>query len=443
MSPERYKILLVDDDEATLFGYERALASAGYTVATAQNLRQGRSTVQSDIFDAILLDFKLPDGEALEWIPELKTAQPNLPIIVITGRNDVPTAVAAMKSGADNFLIKPVEIDNLETCLRKAIEVGNLRRRDSVRRQLSKSDEPFFGASKEAAALMEYIKVAAENGTPLLIQGETGTGKGVLARWIHAQSDRTSEAFVELNCSSLKGDLLRSELYGHTKGSFTSAVADREGLIGMADKGTLFLDEIGDMSLEVQAQMLKTIEEKTFRRIGENKLRQSDFRLICATNKDLKNETEKGAFRKDLFYRICVFPVTMPPLRSRIEDIVPLAEHLLKELGTENVPLAHKVQSLLQAYAWPGNIRELKNVLERALLLAHGESLNPNHFPGLYEKPADVHKTEEKLVPLREAEKEYLLKVLSSCNGDKHKASSILGISLASIYRKVGEAGTA
>jgi transcriptional regulator with PAS, ATPase and Fis domain len=284
---------------------------------------------------------------------------------------------------------------------------------------------------------VEYIKVAVENSSPLLIQGETGTGKGVLARWIHAESDRGNEAFVELNCSSLKGDLLRSELYGHSKGSFTSAVADREGLIGMADKGTLFLDEIGDMSLEVQAQMLKTIEEKTYRRIGENKLRQSDFRLICATNKDLKKETDKGTFRKDLYYRICVFPVTLPPLRSRTEDIAPLAKHLMKELGSADVPLAKEMESLLRGYAWPGNIRELKNVLERALLLAHGEELNSNHFPGLYEKMADVHKKEEKLMPLRDAEKEYLLKVLASCNGDKRKASSLLGISVASIYRKL------
>jgi DNA-binding NtrC family response regulator len=437
MATEKNKILIVEDDDATLFGYERALTSAGYAVATAQNLRQGRGTVQSEAFDAILLDFKLPDGEALEWIPELKTAQPNLPIIVITGKNDVPTAVAAMKSGAENFLIKPVEIDNLEMCIQKALEVGNLRRRDSVRRQLSRNAEPFFGTSKEVGALIEYIKVASENNTTLLIQGETGTGKGVLARWIHAASDRGNEAFVELNCSSLKGDLLRSELYGHSKGSFTSAVSDREGLIGMADKGTLFLDEIGDMSLEVQAQMLKTIEEKTYRRIGENKLRQSDFRLICATNKDLKKETDKGAFRKDLYYRICVFPVTLPPLRTRTEDIAPLAEHLLKELGSADIPLAREIESLLQAYAWPGNIRELKNVLERALLLAHGEALNQSHFPGLFET-ADAQKEEEKLVSLREAEKKYLLKVLSSCNGDKHKASFLLGISIASIYRKLG-----
>jgi DNA-binding NtrC family response regulator len=437
MSSDGIKLLLVDDDESTLFGYERGLVSAGYAVTTAQSLKQGKDHLAANSFDVILLDFKLPDGNALDLIPELKDTYPNLPIIVVTGKNDVPTAVAAMKSGVENFLIKPIEIDNLETCIQKALEVGNLRRRDSVRRQLSRNEEPFFGTSKEVGALIEYIKVAAENNTPLLIQGETGTGKGVLARWIHAESDRGNEAFVELNCSSLKGDLLRSELYGHSKGSFTSALADREGLIGMADKGTLFLDEIGDMSLEVQAQMLKTIEEKTYRRIGENKLRQSDFRLICATNKDLKKETDKGAFRKDLYYRICVFPVTLPPLRSRTEDIAPLAEHLLKELGSANIPLTREMESLLRGYAWPGNIRELKNVLERALLIAHDQALNPTHFPGLFET-ADAQKEEEKLVPLREAEKKYLLKVLSSCNGDKHKASSLLGISIASIYRKLG-----
>jgi DNA-binding NtrC family response regulator len=436
MTLEKYKILLVEDDDATRFGYERALAGAGYIVSTAQNLKQGRGVVQNGSFDAILLDFKLPDGNALEWIPELKAAYPNLPVIVITGKNDVPTAVAAMKSGAENFLIKPLEIESLEASLERALEVGNLRRRDSVRRRLSQGIEPFFGASSEVSALLEHIRVAAESDTPLLIQGETGTGKGVLARWIHEQSARKTEAFVELNCSCLKGDLLRSELYGHTKGSFTSAVSDREGLVDMADKGTLFLDEIGDMDLSVQTQLLKTIEEKTYRRIGENKVRQSDFRLICASNKDLLQETEKGTFRKDLYYRIHIYPIAVPSLRSRKEDIGPLAEHLLRDFDYSRLPLSAEVVAFLKGYSWPGNIRELKNMLERAQLLARGGELGRSHFPGLNGSAGGTMR-DGKGQSLQNMEKKHLMQVLDSCNGDKKKASAQLGISLASLYRKV------
>jgi DNA-binding NtrC family response regulator len=435
---EKRKILLVEDDDATLFGYERALVGAGYAVTTAQDLKQGRSAVLNDSFDALLLDFKLPDGNALEWIPEIKAAYPHLPVIVITGKNDVPTVVAAMKSGAENFLIKPVETDNLEACLERAIEVGALRRRDSVRRRLSQGSAPFFGSSKAISSLLDHIQVAAESETPLLIQGETGTGKGVLARWIHEYSSRKTEPFVELNCSCLKGDLLRSELYGHTKGSFTSAVADREGLVEMADKGTLFLDEIGDMDLSVQTQLLKTIEEKTYRRIGENRVRQSDFRLICASNKDLLHETEKGTFRKDLYYRIHIFPISIPALRSRTEDIGPLAENLLGEFGYSRLPLREEVVALLRDYAWPGNIRELKNMLERAQLLARGEELAPAHFPGL-DGGGSGNARDDAMQPLDELEKRHLVKVLESCKGDKKKASKLLGISLASLYRKLGK----
>jgi DNA-binding NtrC family response regulator len=438
MRPEKNKILIVEDDDATLFGYERSLTSAGYAVKTAQDLNEGRSAVKQGAFDAVLLDFKLPDGTALDWIPELKTAYPNLPVIVITGVNDVPTAVEAIRSGAENFLIKPLEMGSLEASLERAIEVGALRRRDSIRRRLSKNSEPFFGIGAETAALRDYIRIAAENDTPLLLQGETGTGKGVIARWIHERSARNAEPFVELNCSCLKGDLLRSELYGHAKGSFTSAIADREGLVEMADNGTLFLDEIGDMDVSVQTQFLKTIEEKTYRRVGENSMRRSDFRLICATNKDLVAEVEKGTFRKDLYYRICMFPITLPPLRNRTGDIIPLAEHLLKGIGYLKLPLREDVATLLRGHGWPGNVRELRNVLEIACLFAREQDLTPGHFPAL-NKVSGGKTGEQQPLSLCEAEKRHVLMVLASCNGEKSKASELLGISLASLYRKLGK----
>jgi transcriptional regulator with PAS, ATPase and Fis domain len=286
---------------------------------------------------------------------------------------------------------------------------------------------------------MKSFKIAAANDTVLLIQGETGTGKGVLAKWIHANSARAREAFVELNCSSLKGDLLRSELFGHMKGSFTSAVSDKEGLIDVADKGTLFLDEIGDMDIAVQAQLLKVIEERTYRRVGENRVRKSDFRLICATNKDLPKETEAGTFRKDLYYRICVFPIAVPPLRDFIEDMAGLAGYFLREFGQKTLTVPPEVLAMLKEYHWPGNIRELRNMLERAVLLAQNEPLDLECFPGLCPSPASVS-TESKLpAALRDVELEYLRKIVDSCKGDKKKASRMLGISLATIYRKLGQ----
>lgn len=377
------KLLLVEDDESALFGYERYLAKAGYMTTSATTLKEAKKIVLIERFDAVLLDLKLPDGDSIEWIPELKTALPNTPVIVITGTSDIPTAVTAIKNGAENFLAKPIEMENLKLALEKCIELRELRRRTSIQQRLTKNDLSYIGNSTAVSECLGYAKVAAANGTVVLLLGETGTGKGVLARWIHNQSEREHEPFVELNCSSLRGELLRSELFGHARGSFTSAIKDKEGLIEVADGGTLFLDEIGDMDVEVQAQLLKTIEEKSFRRVGENQVRRSDFRLLCATNRDLLKETENGHFRKDLYYRICVFPISLPPLRQRTEDIPGLCEHILCGFGYPHVSPAPEVLGMLTHYSWPGNLRELRNMLERAVLLAQGKPLLPHHFPGL------------------------------------------------------------
>ena len=434
----RHKILIVDDNEAVLFGCTQSLTNSGYEIFTAINLLLAKQSVAETDFDAVLLDLQLPDGNSLDWIPDLKKSHPDMPVIVITGSEDVATAVSAMKFGAENYLTKPVESDNLELVLRTALELGTLRRQTRIKRRLDRITEPFFGSSPSITTSMKSFRVAAANDTVLLIQGETGTGKGVLAKWIHAHSARASEAFVELNCSCLKGDLLRSELFGHTKGSFTSAVADKEGLIEVADKGTLFLDEIGDMDLAVQAQLLKIIEERTYRRVGENRIRKSDFRLICATNKDLLKETEAGTFRKDLYYRICVFPITVPSLRDRPDDIVGLARYFLEEFGHATSVIPPDVLNMLKEYSWPGNIRELRNMLERGILLAENQALTPDCFPGLCASPVSVFTESDKPAGLRDVELEYLRKIVESCNGDKKKASQMLGISLATIYRKLG-----
>jgi DNA-binding NtrC family response regulator len=431
-----HSILIVEDDEAALFGYSNYLTDCGYQIATATTLKDAEECIAEDAFDVILLDLRLPDGNALHWIPKQKQLLPQIPIIVISGMNDIPTAVQATKNGAENFLTKPVEMEDLKSAIDKSLELGVLRKKSLIQQRLKRTEEPCFGTSTKITELLAYGRLAATNDSVILLQGETGTGKGVLAKWIHENSERRGETFVELNCSGLKGELLKSELYGHTKGAFTSAVKEREGLIEVADGGTLFLDEISDMDIEVQAQLLKTIEEKSFRRIGENRVRKSEFRLICATNRDLLGEVKNGQFRSDLYYRICVFPITLPPLRERIDDIPLLADYFLASHGSSNQKLDASLLESLQQYEWPGNVRELKNMLERALLLSQGEALSLRHFPGL-NGTSNKSVSDDAVDNLCEMEKRHILAVLEKYHGDKKLASEALGMSFSNLYRRL------
>jgi DNA-binding NtrC family response regulator len=428
-------ILMVDDEPAVLFGYARYFAKAGYETADAGTLAEARRSVMYRRFDAVLLDLNLPDGNGLEWIRSLREDQPEIAIIVITGQGDVPTAVEAMRLGADNFLVKPVDMDGLHVFLRKSLELSALRRSDRLTKRLKKQDEePRFGTSPAMGKIKEAVALMAENDSPVVLQGETGTGKGICARWIHGHSIRKTGPLLDLNCSTLQGDLLASELFGHAKGAFTSALQNKQGLIEVADGGTLFLDEIGDMDLPVQAQLLKVIEEKTYRRLGETHSRQSDFRLICATNRDLSEEVKKGRFRSDLFFRINLFPIQLPPLRERPSDVLELVEHFLSPTGytPEQVPV--EVMDLLRSYAWPGNVRELRNVIERAVLLARGGKLTQDHFPGISTAgPSGLKRP----MGLKDLEKEYLQTLINESGGDMKKVAAALEVSRATLYRKL------
>ena len=426
------RLFVVDDDKAALYGYKRYFENSDYQIICAETLKEAKGVIASERFDAILLDLQLPDGNSIEWIPELKVSHPGTPIIILTGMSDVPTAVNAIKCGAENFLIKPVAMDVLEVILQRCIDLESVRKRDHIQQRLSTQNSPYFGSNKAMTHILEQANIVAKTDTVVLLQGETGTGKGILARWIHGNSERRTEVFIEVNCSSLKGDILKSELFGHAKGAFTSAVATKQGLIELADGGTLFFDEIGDMDIEVQAQLLKTLEERTFRRLGENTLRKSDFRLICATNRDLKVETKD--FRRDLYYRICTFPITMPPLRKRQEDISGLTEYFLTNSGYTHFPLDSDVVQVLTDYSWPGNTREFKNVLERALLLAQGEPLAPLHFPDL--SAAMAPEESEAMDSMEDA---HILQVLEKFNGDKRKTCKALGLSISSLYRRLAK----
>jgi DNA-binding NtrC family response regulator len=429
-------ILIVDDDPGTRFGFSKFLSKIGYRVREAATLSEAQETISSQRFDALLLDLCLPDGNGIDWIPTLRENFPHLSIIIITGLGDVPVAVEAMRCGADNFLTKPVDLDSLEVFLKKSLEQGTLRRKHNLEQRLAKKEEIYFGQSPVIQKVRELAVTAAETDAPVLLQGETGSGKGMLAKWIHQNGRRNAQPYVEINCSGLRGELLSSELFGAVRGAFTSATQDRPGLIEVADGGSLFLDEIGDMELGVQAQFLKVIEEKVFRRLGEVKPRKSDFRLICATHKDLHQETAHDKFRKELFFRIQVFPIHLPPLRERVEDIPDLVVHLLRTLGGAFTKIPPEVLGLLMTYHWPGNIRELRNVLERALLLSRGVPFSPVHFPGL--ASAGDRQESVPLEPgLDRIQTSRLQTLMKEFGGDKAKVAQALGISKATLYRRL------
>ncbi|MFC1586271.1 sigma-54-dependent transcriptional regulator [Fibrobacterota bacterium] len=436
-------ILIVEDDDSAVFGYTQALQEDGYSFKTASNLKEAEEALKEEQFDAVLLDLNLPDGKSIPLIGKIKQNSISSAIIVITGDSEISTAVEAMKQGADNYLVKPVDMDDLQVQLKKFLEIGGLRKKEDVQKNISRKGEPHWGRSPSMRRVLDQVETVAGSDTPVLIQGETGTGKGVLAKWLHARSKRRSSVFIDLNCSTFKGDLLRSELFGHVRGAFTSSIKDRIGLIEAADGGTLFLDEIGDMDNEVQTQLLKVIEEKTFRRLGENKTRKSDFRLICATHKDINKTVKDGSFREDLFFRISVFPIHLPPLRERKDDIAGLSERLLVELGYTHGALDNEVLELLKSYDWPGNVRELKNGLERALLVSKRNRLNSCHFPDLHNAPQIRVVSDDKLCSLEEMEIIYIKKALELFNGDKNKVCEALGISMSSLYRKIPRLQTA
>jgi DNA-binding NtrC family response regulator len=430
-------ILLVDDDPGIRFGFVRYLAKKGYDIVESACLADARETLASRRFDVLLLDLRLPDGSGLDWIPEARERCPDIALVVITGEGDITSAVEAMRRGADHYLTKPVDMAGLEVFIQKSLELEGLRRRETAHHRTQRAEAPYLGRSAAALKMGELVALAARSDAPLLLSGETGTGKGVLARWIHDRCPRDREPFVEVNCSSLRGELLLSELFGHVKGAFTSAFQDRQGLVEVADRGTLFLDEIGDMDLQTQAQFLKVIEEKSYRRVGEVKVRRSEFRLICATHRDLRSHIQSGAFRQDLYFRINVLPIDLPPLRERAIDIPGLIQRLLEDLGAPTAHLAPPALDALKRYPWPGNIRELKNVLERALLLAQGTVISLEHFAGLVAVPSLDPSGLSSPSNLARREMAIIRQVLDCCGGDTRKAAQELGISRATLYRKL------
>ena len=441
----RNRILVVDDDVAIRFGISQFLRAKGFDVAESGSCTGAVDHARRIPPDVAILDFALPDGNAFDVIPEIKSAAPTCAIIVLTGHGSVDLAVKTLQLGADHFLTKPVELPALQVLIERLVENQRNRQKTEAAgtRSLNEYLDPFIGTSAAIRHLAEQVEKVRDAEVPILIEGETGTGKGILAAWMHRSGTRSGESFVDLNCAGLSKDLLESELFGHEKGSFTGAVQTKRGLFEIADRGTVFLDEIGDVDIQVQPKLLKVLEERRFRRLGDLRERFVDVRLISATHQPLGARVKEGHFRSDLYFRISTVVFRLPPLRDRSEDI-PL---LVREIA-ERIPRGRGVEwtpatiDALRSYAWPGNLRELRNVIERALLLVEGGPVEPRHLQFQFASAAPAHADTLSLdLTLDEVDRVHILRVLEAEQGSVERAAVRLGVPRNTLYYKLKKHG--
>ncbi len=438
----RNRILIVDDEPGLRFGVRDFLELQGYEIDEAESCREAQEIFRTSRPDIVIADYMLPDGTALDLLPRLKEINPDTPLLILTAHGSIDLAVRAIKEGAEQFLTKPLELPALMVILKRLLENQRNRHKQLASRshQVRHAIDPFIGVSSAIRTLAEQAKKVLATESPVLILGETGTGKGVLARWLHDNSPRAEEAFVDLNCAGLSRELLETELFGHEKGAFTSATSSKQGLFEVAHRGTIFLDEIGDVDLQIQPKLLKVLEDKRFRRVGDVRDRQVDVRLIAATHQDIGQLVREKTFRNDLYFRVSTIPLAFPSLRERIEDIPIMAHYLLDKLATDlgrgEIELEPESIKALQAYSWPGNVRELRNIIERAVLLSEQKNirLQDLHFDGHTNNRASYLDSN---LTLNELEKQHIERVLIEEQGRVEKAASRLGIPRSSLYQKI------
>jgi DNA-binding NtrC family response regulator len=447
MSVPKPKLLIIEDDPAVRHGMAAFLRANDMEVDESETCRQATELFRSNGYDVVVADYSLPDGTSLDLLPQFKKLSEDTPFIILTAHGSIDLAVRAIKEGAEQFLTKPVESKTLLVLVRRLLQQQRLRKRQEVatREQPSPMD-PFQGVSPAIRRLEEQARLMLEWDSPILILGETGAGKGVLARWLHTNGPRREEAFVNLNCAGLSRELLESELFGHERGAFTGAVNAKQGLLEVGHRGVVFLDEIGDMDPAIQPKLLKALEEKSFRRLGDVRDRHVDIRLIASTNIDLEEAVRAKKFRDDLYYRVSTLTLRIPPLRERPEDIPILARAILmnvcRRMGKAHMDLGPEAEALLLKYAWPGNIRELANVLERAMILQRGERLEASDL-GLQGRTSSVPEGNGELLPLRDMERLHIERVLQRTAGNVSEAAQILGMARRTLYDRMKTLGLA
>lgn len=447
-------LLLIDDDNDIRQLLETRLLQKGYQVTSGACIEDLRQLLQSGEYNTLLLDYQLPDGDGISMIPEVHRLEPALPVIIITALGSIETAVEAMRNGAYNFCPKPVDFDRLESSIQNAVEHNKLRSRiTQLERSRRRTFHGMVGGSAEMQVIYNTIETVAPSKAPVLITGESGTGKELVAAAIHKLSPRKSKPLIDVNCAAIPKDLLESELFGHEKAAFTGASERSIGRCEQADGSTLFLDEIGEMDLGLQAKMLRFLQEKVLYRVGGKQKIEVDARIVSATNREPQQAIADGVLREDLYYRLNVVNIHLPPLRERIEDILPLANHFLRLYARENSRDFEDIRSdaveLLCAYSWKGNVRELQNVIQQSAVMHNGTELTPNMLPAVIRNAADASRKKEEaqsqgkelfaneIVPLDELERNAIDHALRLTHGNITKTSAALNISQATLYRKI------
>ena len=443
----RVKILVIDDDESLRRVLEYNLAQEGYAVLSAASGEQGLDLLKKEGADVVMTDVRMPGMDGLQVMENVHKVDPNIQVIILTAFGTIELAVEAMKAGAFHYITKPFNRDELKLTLRKALKLKELERENVTLRQELKERtglETIIADSPQMQAILEMITRVAPTETTVLILGESGTGKELIARAIHANSPRAGGPFVAVNCAAIPENLLESELFGHVRGAFTGAIRDRIGKFEAAEGGTIFLDEIGEMRPELQVKILRCLEERVLERVGDNTLIRVDVRVLAATNKDLGKAIQAGEFREDLYYRLNVVPLQIPPLRERREDIRPLVQHFLVRLGASpRLTIAPEAFRALESYEWPGNVREVENALERAMIFHREDAITLADLPETIRAPKVKESAgiplslPEAGISLEEVEKELILRALQKHEWNQSRAARFLGITRHTLLYRI------
>jgi two-component system NtrC family response regulator len=441
-----HKILIIDDEEKLRSLLVRIIKSEGFEVFEAKDLKSGFKKLEQTDIDVVLCDVKLPDGNGVDFLQNIKNSFPLTEVILLTAFGNIPDGVQAMKNGAFDYIVKGDDNDKIIPLLYKAVEKVHLQKKvQQLEKRINDkySFNTIIGKSKGIEQVIDLAQKVAKTDSTVLLTGETGTGKEVFAQAIHENSNRVGKSFVALNCSTFTKEILESELFGHKQGAFTGAVKDKKGFIEEANGGTLFLDEIGEMPIDLQAKLLRVLETSEYIPVGDTTPKKSNFRLIAATNRDLKTESDEHRFRSDLYFRLNIFEIKLPSLRERIKDISVLTHYFVKQFSEKTnkktLQVSDDFLQKLENYSWPGNIRELKNIIERSVILSNGDTLTSDVLPYEMQHQAEKSTKSMSAFSMQSVEKLHIQKVLNYTKGNKAETARLLEIGIATLYRKLEE----